>query len=478
MLWALLLAACPGSAIDDRNGLALGETTSFDVGDAGLVLRADAGAGSPTRAPAVTGRFTSRVFDLGSRATPVQLDLATLAPAGAALPVDGGADAPFALGGFSMQRNALLVPFAEPPGVNVVVDRSGNGFLGRVDGGVSFGAPGLVGQAARFDGGCLVFDSSPAFDPGPTLSVALWIRPRNLNGVDPHGLVSRRLDFQAESQFTFFLWLNDRLWVDLETENDRFQGTRSIANDVWTHVALVYDGRLDAGVRARVYVDGELDAVAPETSASLPPRTIPVVLGCLPNPAGGLSQSYEGEMDEVALFTRALSADEVSALHARGASQHRVGLRTCDTFSCTDAGAFLPVRPGTLVGVPETRFFQYQLEADAPARALEWATVQGVRVDVECPRSPDAGLVDGGTADAGAGGEDAGRLPAVVDGGLDGGAVVDDRPDGGTPGPPSEERRLAVGSGCSSSGTPGGWGLVALALVTVRAGRRQTRRTP
>jgi hypothetical protein len=400
-------------------------------------------------------------------ATPVRLAPSTFAPAGAPLPVDGGADVTFALGAFSMQQNMLLVPFDDTPGANTIQDRSPTRLTGRVDGGLTIGVPGIAGTAARFDGGCVVFDSTPAFDPGPTLSIALWIRPRNLDGVAPHGLVSRRVDFQAESQFTFFLWLNNRLWVDLETENDRFEGTRSIPNDVWTHVALVYDGRVDAGVRARVYVDGQLDAEAPETSASLPPRTIPVVLGCLPNPSGGTDQSYDGDMDEVALFSRALSQAEVASLYARGASRHRVSLRACDTGTCADGGVFTPVTPGTLVGVPESRFFQYQLHADAPVTALEWSTVSGLTLEVECPRQPDAGPGDAGVDGGPFSAQDAGLDAGASDGGaMDAGEPT--RPiDAGVEG---EVRRLEVGFGCS---TGEGVGLVLL-LVALVARRRST----
>ncbi len=438
-VWLLLvLASCPGPFAEDRAGFALGQGAGLGLTDAGLVVLPDAGPTARSRAVGLSGRFTSRVVDLGVRAFPLQVDLSTLAPAGAPLPVNGGADPGFAVGGVSMQQNALLVPFEEPAGVSTVLDRSANARVGRLDGGITFGVPGLVGRAARFDGGCLVFDSSPTFDPGPTLSIAAWIRPTGLNGVDPHGLVSRRDDFMAASQFTFFLWLNNQLWVDLESENDRFSGTRSIPNDVWTHVALVYDGRLDAGARARVYVDGQLDAVSTETSASLPSRTIPVVLGCLPNPSGGLTQAYDGDMDEVALFTRALSEAEVASVYARGASQHRVALRTCDEPLCADAGAFGPVTPGSRLSLPETRYLQYQVEADAPANKLGWSTVTGVQVQLDCPRQPDAGVVDAGAVTPDAGVVDAGSMDApdasVRDAGL---------------APIAEARRLEVGCGCT-----------------------------
>lgn len=462
-----VLASCPGPFVDERASFAQGQPVGFGLTDAGLVVRSDAGPAQLARPAPLTGAFISRVFDFGAPVRPLGVTLSTLAPSGG-LPSDGGADQPFSLGALSMQENVLLVPFDEPGGSSTVRDHSSHGFVGRPDAGVTFGVPGVVGSAARFDGGCVFFDSRPEFDPTQTLTIVAWIRPTNLNGVDPHGIVSRRIDYQNESQFTFFLWLGDQLYVDLETEDDRFSGSTVIQSDVWTHVAMVYDGRLGANVRARIYVNGQLDAESPETSSSLSPRALPLVVGCLPSPAGGTVQAFEGDLDEVAVFRRALTSSDISSVYARGASQHRVDYRPCIEPTCRDAGSFVP----TTSPLPETRFLQYRLESDAPANLLEWSTVTKVDLLVGCP---DAGATDASVGDAGvrdAGAMDAGGGDAGTDAGPDAGAET--RSDAGVAqGPDAGElkREFAVGCGCSNPTGRVGWWLVSL-LLLARAPRR------
>ncbi len=85
-------------------------------------------------------------------------------------------------------------------------------------------------------------------------------------------------------------------------END----TTTLSGSTWYHVAVV----VDAGTSTKFYINGSLSSTGGSTSPSA--TTDNLFLGALPS----LSQYLNGYLDEVALFNRALTASEISNIHA------------------------------------------------------------------------------------------------------------------------------------------------------------------
>ena len=88
----------------------------------------------------------------------------------------------------------------------------------------------------------------------------------------------------------------------------------AVARDTWIHLAGTYDGSI-----ARVYVNGaEVDS-APLTG-SFVHDTTPVILGGNGNNDSGVpTELFPGRIDELMLFSRALSAEEIGLLAAGAA---------------------------------------------------------------------------------------------------------------------------------------------------------------
>ena len=87
--------------------------------------------------------------------------------------------------------------------------------------------------------------------------------------------------------------------------------TGSRPRDTWIHLAGVWDGAV-----ARIYVDGAEVASAPLTG-SFAPDTTPVILGGNGNDASGVpTELFPGRIDELMLYARALSAEEIGRLAA------------------------------------------------------------------------------------------------------------------------------------------------------------------
>ncbi|HUV41749.1 MAG TPA: LamG domain-containing protein, partial [Sedimentisphaerales bacterium] len=83
------------------------------------------------------------------------------------------------------------------------------------------------------------------------------------------------------------------------------EGSVNINDNQWHHVAAVYDGS-----KMYLYVDGRLDAVK-NASGSLKVSTANVYIG------GNPSQSFNGLIDDVLIYNRALSKSEIEYLSVR-----------------------------------------------------------------------------------------------------------------------------------------------------------------
>jgi hypothetical protein len=97
------------------------------------------------------------------------------------------------------------------------------------------------------------------------------------------------------------------------------------------HVACVYD---DATGIARLYVNGVEEATGSAAAAidyvGDPFTSTDVTIGTW----GDTNQRFNGNIDEVAIFDRALTVQEIQRIHRRGALRVRFQLRTCDDPDC------------------------------------------------------------------------------------------------------------------------------------------------
>jgi hypothetical protein len=79
----------------------------------------------------------------------------------------------------------------------------------------------------------------------------------------------------------------------------------------WVHIAGTYDGSI-----ARLYIDGQPIMSQPMTGRFMPDTT-PFLLGANGNGVAGSAptERFPGRIDEIVLYRRALSADEIALLH-------------------------------------------------------------------------------------------------------------------------------------------------------------------
>ncbi len=195
---------------------------------------------------------------------------------------------------------------------DTVPDDDAHGFAATCVGKLDF-APGRAGgRALRLDGKTyLRVDAGSAFNPG-SFTVAAWAMPDKVNA--RRGLIVKRIG-NAAAPFVF----------GIDNGHLRFEGCGTSATfwpfnfdgpaidaGQWSHVAVV----LDAGKQITLYLNGKLLATQPIAEAPAP-NTEPIVLGREAwggEEGQGQPALFVGLMDDVKIWKRALTPDEIAAL--------------------------------------------------------------------------------------------------------------------------------------------------------------------
>ncbi len=154
----------------------------------------------------------------------------------------------------------------------------------------------------------------------------------SLDGADDHVQVPDSAGLDLTSQITIDAWINpavlgrrvvdkitaggaDGYLLDIWPGNVRFivgnkgvNGSTPLSTGTWTHIAATYDGS-----QMRVYVNGVLDGFL-GTSIAIPTNNLPLRIGADQNG----SNLFNGLIDEVEIFSRALSAAEILSIYSAG----------------------------------------------------------------------------------------------------------------------------------------------------------------
>lgn len=203
---------------------------------------------------------------------------------------------------------------------NVTPDASGNRFDGRATDGVTLVDGGVVGKALHFDGTGYLQVSETAVFNAPDVTVDFWVKPETLRG--RRGLIAKRF---AGTACPFVIG-QTAATVSFEATDEQGKwsfnfGTPAVlAENRWSHVTVV----MKTGEGVRIWVDGKMVA---EKQNALPRMTNaePLVLGREAwggdPPKGETPGLFIGSLDEVRIWTRALSDAEVAAEQAKGGPQ-------------------------------------------------------------------------------------------------------------------------------------------------------------
>ena len=181
------------------------------------------------------------------------------------------------------------------------------------------GSPGSC-RYGTFDGvdDYVEIPDSDGLDNTSQLTISAWFNAdtfQQTNGTNARGILSKRPSFSSNVSYGLFFLRNagGRLYIDIDTTNDRFTTNTVFETNRWYHIAVVFDGSLPQNERVAVYVDGQLEGKYRESSTFIPNTDSNFYIG---NLYTGTSQLkvFDGAIDEVNVLPFAYSQTQVNKL--------------------------------------------------------------------------------------------------------------------------------------------------------------------
>jgi hypothetical protein len=141
------------------------------------------------------------------------------------------------------------------------------------------------------------------------LTIMAWFRLESTG--DTQDIVAKD---GATGNEGYHLRYNGNGWVDFilshdGTNNTTVIGSTTVTAGTWYHATGVYDGST-----MKLYINGESDASPVSYNSGIFSNTAPFTIGC----RNGNAQFFDGQIDEVAVFNRPLTADEVKDIYEKG----------------------------------------------------------------------------------------------------------------------------------------------------------------
>ena len=217
----------------------------------------------------------------------------------------------------------LWLPLDETAGTTAS-DLSGYGTGSSIFNGTWVPAGGRTGGALSFNGtsSSIIVTSGHHLNPGDALTLAVWINPvASVNSRNVHlfnkGLTFQqyRLSYQSTGRLAF--------WLVGQTSGEKELVTPTPATppiNTWTHLAATYDG-----ATMRLYQNGALIASQPFTGGPLNPTPQALFIGTTQT-SDPADKWFNGLMDDVRIYGRSLSPQEVFALANPGTPDAPVSL--------------------------------------------------------------------------------------------------------------------------------------------------------
>lgn len=202
-------------------------------------------------------------------------------------------------------------PMNESAGTTTA-DASGNGFVGTLVGGTTW----ATDAGLQFDGADDYVDLGPIQVSGTALTLSAWIRSDQLDNCQPYNdcrILSKATSTSSQGHY-FMLstfkqsgQLSTRLRFRLKTNGNTatlIASTGNLTEGQWIHVAATYDG-----AAMRLYMDGVEVGSKSKSGELTANNLVPVWIGA--NPAEPARVPWKGNIDDLRIYDRALSAEEI-----------------------------------------------------------------------------------------------------------------------------------------------------------------------
>lgn len=215
---------------------------------------------------------------------------------------------------------------------------------------------GRLNSAMLFgEGNYITVPSSPSLtSPKDQITIAAWVRIGEWCGVWAP-IICKGLDHKSDHYRFLGHHGGNTPLSSCQSIDARFENS-SMLRGAWHHIALSYDGNM-----AKTYIDGSIAGLR-HSPGTFRVSNDELLIGC--DPPGGMEWLL-GSMDELRIYNRALSDDEIKAVYeadpptktsATEAMGWSVKLVDCNVGSLGEAETVLRNNTGTMRNYPVVSF--------------------------------------------------------------------------------------------------------------------------
>ncbi|MDX1350875.1 MAG: T9SS type A sorting domain-containing protein [Putridiphycobacter sp.] len=183
----------------------------------------------------------------------------------------------------------------------------------------------------------MAVDDSPILDNSVGITFYTVLRPNNLNG-SPRGILGKRITFTdpAEYAYTWFFHTSNRLNLDVNTQNNRFDtGGTTFSNGVNYILSWDFDGTLPAAQRSRIR-SGSTDIVrSTESGTAVSSSNQQVAIGAL---NVGYGTYLGADYAEIIHFNYALDTVDHILVQNYLSAKYNISIASNDIYTQDDAG--------------------------------------------------------------------------------------------------------------------------------------------
>ncbi len=215
-------------------------------------------------------------------------------------------------------------------------DRSGNGLDGQLYGGPML-VSGRFGDALQFDGSNdrVVVPYNSLLDLPTGLTISLWVKADAWNGTSQ--LFGRVTDEHYRICSLFGVGSELRFWLEEKGQDRRSVSISAPPTNEWHHVAATWNG-----TTMQLFLDGDLKA-SDAALVTMPPTPIALGIGARDNST--YPEYFDGTLDEIRLYDRALSTQEITDLYQGAGEEGRLDEPTGVQIANWRGSAFAVGRP-------------------------------------------------------------------------------------------------------------------------------------